>query len=107
MVYSDTASAPLFERTWDRHIASALFVGATTLPRQCVPAAGARCVTGLDPAEFLSLVEAAALAPSADNRREVQLEHAGRRVRCGAVRLELPKLPCIVELVADQLAART
>lgn len=42
MVYSDTASAPLFEGTWDRHIASALFVGATTLPRQCVPAAGAR-----------------------------------------------------------------
>lgn len=38
-------------------------------------------MTGLDPAEFLSLVEAAALAPSADNRREVQLEHAGRRVR--------------------------
>lgn len=80
MVYSDTASAPLFERTWDRHIASALFVGATTLPRQCAGRWGPG-MTGLDPAEFLSLVEAAALAPSADNRREVQLEHAGRRVR--------------------------
>lgn len=42
MVYSDTASAALFERTWDRYIASALFVGATILRRQCVPAAGAR-----------------------------------------------------------------
>lgn len=47
-------------------------------------------MTGLDPAEFLSLVEAAALAPSADNRREVQLEHAGRRVRLWAIRLGGP-----------------
>ncbi len=55
MVCSDTASAPLFERTYGMELSFALMVDATLLPRQCGAAAGAG-MTGLDPAEFLSLV---------------------------------------------------